>query len=125
MDKAIERLKSWPTWIAFGALVVFVVLQVTGVDISTPVNTLLTLFLPVLVAFGIINDPATHKELFAHGEQEWWQSKPVWAALFALVAYVVRLVFNIDLTPFFNGFFDALLPLLMALGIVTSPTRAG
>ena len=41
----------------------FLVQQFAGIDISSPVNEIMTLVLPILVAFGIINDP-TNKEGF-------------------------------------------------------------
>lgn len=52
-----EKLKSWPMWLAVGALVVFLVKTFTGVDISDTVDGLLNILLPVLVGFGIINNP--------------------------------------------------------------------
>ena len=48
---------------SIAALVVFLVQQFAGVDISSPVNEIMTLVLPILVAFGIINDP-TNREGF-------------------------------------------------------------
>ena len=122
-DAIKVRLKSWPLWIALGALVIFVVLQVTGADIGTPVNTLLTLFLPVLVGFGIINDPTVHDQLFGNGEQYWYQSKSMWVALGALSAYLIKLIFGADLNAVISGLLDVLMPVLMAAGIVISPTN--
>lgn len=116
------RLQSWPMWISFGALVVFVTMQITGADISTPVNTMLTLFLPVLCGFGIINDPAVRDRLLANGEQYWYQSKAMWTAMFALLAYVVKLVFGADIDATISGLLDVILPLLISAGVVISPT---
>ena len=45
------------------ALVVYIVKEFWGVDISNKVNGLLDVLLPVLVAFGIINNP-TDKDHF-------------------------------------------------------------
>ena len=56
-----NRFKSWALWVSIAALVVFLVQQFAGIDISSPVNEIMTLVLPILVAFGIINDP-TNKE---------------------------------------------------------------
>lgn len=56
-----NRFRSWALWMSIAALVVFLVQQFAGIDISSPVNEIMTLVLPILVAFGIINDP-TNKE---------------------------------------------------------------
>ena len=53
----MERFKSWALWTAIAALVVFCVKEFAGVDISATVDGLLNVLLPVLVAFGIINNP--------------------------------------------------------------------
>lgn len=58
-----NRLKSWPLWVAVAALVVFCVKQFAGLDISETVNGLMDVLLPVLVAFGIVNNP-TDRENF-------------------------------------------------------------
>lgn len=52
-----NRLKSWALWLAIGALVVFVVKECAGIDISETVDGFLNVALPVLVGFGIINNP--------------------------------------------------------------------
>ena len=120
----VDRLKSWPMWEGIAAIVVFLVLQFTGTDISGIVLTLMGLLLVVLVGFGIINDPATHEKMFANGEQYWYQSKVMWLGLAALITYCVQLFFHLDAGPFINGLLDVLLPVLMTLGIVKSPTSA-
>lgn len=56
-----NRFKSWPLWTALAALVVFCVKQFAGLDISETVNGLLDVLLPVLVAFGIVNNPTDKK----------------------------------------------------------------
>ena len=58
-----NRFKSWALWTAVAALVVFCVKEFAGVDISETVHGLLNVLLPVLVAFGIVNNP-TDKENF-------------------------------------------------------------
>ena len=63
----VDRLKSWPMWEGIAAIIVFLVLKITGTDISGIVLTLMGLLLLVLVGFGIVNDPATHEKLFANG----------------------------------------------------------
>ena len=59
----MERFKSWALWTAIAALVVFCVKEFAGVDISSTVDGLLNVLLPVLVAFGIVNNP-TDRENF-------------------------------------------------------------
>lgn len=58
-----NRLKSWALWTAVAALVVFCVKEFAGLDISETVNGLLNVLCPVLVGFGIINDPTTKDHL--------------------------------------------------------------
>lgn len=58
-----NRLKSWALWTAMGALVVFAVKEFTGLDISGTVDGLLNVLCPVLVGFGIINDPTNPASL--------------------------------------------------------------
>ena len=58
-----NRFRSWALWLSIAALVVYVVKEFWGVDISDKVNGLLDVLLPVLVAFGIINNP-TDKDHF-------------------------------------------------------------
>ena len=57
MKTFLERFKSWAVWLSIGALVVFCVKEFCGVDISETMNGLLDVLLPVLVAFGIVNNP--------------------------------------------------------------------
>ena len=52
-----SRLRSWPLWLAVASLVVFCVKEFFKVDISESVNGLLNVLLPVLVGFGIVNNP--------------------------------------------------------------------
>ena len=59
----MERFKSWALWTSIAALVVFCVKEFAGVDFSGTVDGLLNVLLPVLVAFGIVNNP-TDKEHF-------------------------------------------------------------
>ena len=59
----MERFKSWALWTAVAALVVFCVKEFAGVDISTTVDGLLNVLLPVLVAFGIVNNPTDRNHL--------------------------------------------------------------
>lgn len=52
-----NRFKSWALWTALAALVAFCVKEFTGIDIHEPLDQFLNLLLPVLTAFGIINNP--------------------------------------------------------------------
>ena len=63
MKDFLNRFKSWAVWVSIGALVVFCVKEFAGVDISSTVDGLLNVLLPVLVAFGIVNNP-TDREHF-------------------------------------------------------------
>lgn len=58
-----NRLKSWALWTSIAALVVFCVKQFAGLDISQTVNGLLDVLLPVLVGFGIVNNPTDKNHL--------------------------------------------------------------
>lgn len=57
MKNFFERFKSWPLWLALAALITFCVKEFAGVDISGTVNGLLDVLLPVLIAFGVVNNP--------------------------------------------------------------------
>ena len=52
-----NRFKSWALWTSIAALIVFCVKEFAGLDIGETVNGLLDVLLPVLVAFGIVNNP--------------------------------------------------------------------
>lgn len=52
-----SRLRSWALWVSVAALVVWCVKTFAGIDISPQVSGLLDVLCPVLVGFGIINDP--------------------------------------------------------------------
>ena len=63
MKEFLNRFKSWAVWVSIGALVVFCAKEFAGVDIAETVDGLLNVLLPVLVAFGIVNNP-TDREHF-------------------------------------------------------------
>lgn len=63
MKEIMNRFKSWAVWVSFGALVIFCAKEFGGIDISDTVNGLLDVLLPLLVAFGIVNNP-TDREHF-------------------------------------------------------------
>lgn len=61
MKEFAKRFRSWALWVSLAALVVFCVKEFAGVDISDTVDGLMNVLLPVLVGFGIINNP-TNRE---------------------------------------------------------------
>lgn len=63
MQQFLQRFRSWALWLAVAALVVFCVKEFGGVDISATVDGLLNVLLPVLVAFGIVNNPTDKSHL--------------------------------------------------------------
>ena len=54
-----NRFKSWALWLSIAALVIYVVKISTGYDLDELSN----LLLPVLVGFGIINNPTDQKHI--------------------------------------------------------------
>lgn len=52
-----NRFRSWALWTAIAALVIFVVKTATGYDLGPIWDELSDLLLPVLVGFGVINNP--------------------------------------------------------------------
>lgn len=63
MENIQNRFKSWALWVSIAALVVFCVKEFAGIDISSTVNGLLDVLLPVLVGFGIVNNPTDKSHL--------------------------------------------------------------
>ena len=61
--KFIERFKSWALWVSIAALIVFCVKQFTGADISAEVDGFLNVLLPVVVGFGIVNNPTDRNNI--------------------------------------------------------------
>lgn len=57
MENIQNRFRSWALWVSIAALIVFCVKEFAGIDISSTVNGLLDVLLPVLVGFGIVNNP--------------------------------------------------------------------
>ena len=58
-----NRLKSWALWTSIAALIVFCAKEFFHIDISDTVNGLLNVLCPVLVAFGIVNNPTVSDHL--------------------------------------------------------------
>lgn len=63
METKQNRLKSWALWMSVAALIVFCVKEFCGIDISGTVDGLMNVLLPVLVGFGIINNPTDKSHL--------------------------------------------------------------
>lgn len=57
MEEKQNRLKSWALWLSVAALIVFLVKTFCKIDISEIVNGFMDVLLPVLVGFGIVNNP--------------------------------------------------------------------
>jgi uncharacterized membrane protein len=58
-----NRFKSWSLWVAVAALIVFCVKTFFNFDISEQMNGFLNVLCPVLIGFGIINNPTTSDKL--------------------------------------------------------------
>lgn len=58
-----EKLRSWPLWLAIAALITFCVKTFTGFDIGDTLDGLLNVLLPVLIGFGVINNPNDRSSL--------------------------------------------------------------
>lgn len=58
-------------------------------------------------------------------EQKWYQSWGLWLSLAALVAYVTKTVFKLDIADWLNGLMNVLLPVLVGFGIVNNPNTRG
>lgn len=59
----LSRFRSWAVWVSLGALLVFCAKEFAGIDISQTVDGLLNVLLPLLVAFGIVNNPTDKTKL--------------------------------------------------------------
>lgn len=62
MKEILYRFRSWAVWVSLGALVIFCAKEFCGIDISETVNGLLDVLLPLLVAFGIVNNPTDRQK---------------------------------------------------------------
>lgn len=57
MEQNQNRFKSWALWLSIASLIVFLVKTFCKIDISETVNAFMDVLLPVLVGFGIVNNP--------------------------------------------------------------------
>lgn len=62
-DDYQNRFRSWALWLSMAGLVVFCVKTFAGIDISETVNGFMNVLCPVLVGFGIINNPTDKNHL--------------------------------------------------------------
>lgn len=63
MKTVQNRFKSWALWVSIAALIVFMVKTIWKIDISETVDGFLDVLLPVVVGFGIVNDPTSKDTL--------------------------------------------------------------
>ena len=61
--KIAPRFKSWALWLSLASLIVFCIKEFAGIDVSDTVDGFMNVLLPVLVAFGIVNNPTDRKGL--------------------------------------------------------------
>lgn len=58
-----NRFRSWALWCSVVALVIYVVKMSTGYDLGPIWDDLSKLLLPVLIGFGVINNPTSKNTL--------------------------------------------------------------
>lgn len=58
-----NRFKSWALWVSIAALIVFVVKTFWKIDIGETVDGFMNVLLPVVVGFGIVNNPTDPDKL--------------------------------------------------------------
>ena len=63
MKEVLKRFKSWAVWVSLGALIVFIAKTFFKTYISATVDGFLNVLLPLLVAFGIVNNPTDSKRM--------------------------------------------------------------
>lgn len=52
-----NRLKSWVLWLSIAALIVWVVKTFWHIDISKEADEFMNILLPIVVGFGVVNNP--------------------------------------------------------------------
>ena len=57
MEEKQNRLKSWALWLSVASLVVFLVKTFAKIDIADWMDQFMNVLCPVLVGFGIVNNP--------------------------------------------------------------------
>ena len=58
--------KSWALWMSIAALIVYVCKTVCKIDIEDWVNGLMDVLLPVMIGFGLINNPNEQTRWVGH-----------------------------------------------------------
>lgn len=58
-----NRWKSWAMWTSLAALAAFCLKEFCGLDVDETMNGFLNVLLPVLVAFGVVNNPTDSQGL--------------------------------------------------------------
>lgn len=59
----MNRFKSWALWTSLAALIVFCIKEFAKIDIAEQANEFLNVLLPVLIAFGVVNNPTDPNNL--------------------------------------------------------------
>lgn len=67
MNNKQKWYQSWALWTSIAALIVYVMREFVKIDISETVDGLLDVLLPVLVAFGVVNNPNAKGSLWDNG----------------------------------------------------------
>lgn len=57
LEKIKGKFKSWAMWLALASFIVFCIKEFCGIDIGETMNGFLNVLLPILVGFGIVNNP--------------------------------------------------------------------
>lgn len=65
-----EWYKSWALWLSMAALVAYIVKTVAKIDIADWLNGLMNVLLPVLVGFGVVNNPNVSGRLWEDGDDD-------------------------------------------------------
>ncbi|MBQ4073906.1 MAG: holin [Clostridia bacterium] len=58
-----NRLKSWALWTSIAALITFCLKEFFDLDLQATIDGFLNVLLPVLVGFGIVNNPTDKEKL--------------------------------------------------------------
>lgn len=53
--------------------------------------------------------------------QDWYKSWALWMSMAALIAYIIKSVWDKDITPWLSELADVLLPVLVGFGIINNP----
>ncbi len=58
-----NRFRSWALWTSIASLAAFCAKEFFGLDISDRLDAFLDVLLPVLIAFGVVNNPTSKDTL--------------------------------------------------------------